>query len=191
MKKKYWLFILGTFILVYLIFIQYNRTYSIANDNFLIKKEILRLLNNTNTIAKDITIQQVTDIDNKKYVLYNFNDSVGEAEFARGINSKYKILYTSLDKVMLQYRVQNTSKGNYFVIEGKNPDKLVSTVKVTIDNKEYTLKIPEQDFFVAYCSVSKNVQNRFPGSDSLKLLDKSGNDITAQINKKYKENTSK
>ncbi|MDP4089659.1 MAG: hypothetical protein Q8930_10375 [Bacillota bacterium] len=190
MRKRYW-FALGVIVLLYFIFVRYNKAYSISGDNPEIQKQILGLINESKTVTDSLDIKQIMNMDSKRYVLYTFNTFIGETEMERGMNNRYKITYTSYDIAMLKYRVQTTNHGNYFVIDGKNPDKLIASAKVTIDNKVYSVKIPEQEYFIACCSVSKDVQNRFPAKDSLVLFDKSDKDITADIYKKYQDSLPK
>lgn len=190
MKKIFWLtFVFLAFILITIQL--YNKTYYITDENICLSNELLKTINKPKIIGTVLDIKQSINIDNKKYILYTIDKFIGEAELKKGINNKYKLEYTSFSEDMLQYRVQTTRNGNYFVMDGKNQGKLISSLKITIDKRDYTIKVPEQDFFIVYCPVSENVQNKFPTSDNLKLLDKSDKDITIDVIKKYEDSKPK
>ncbi|MFT5874039.1 MAG: hypothetical protein ACI8WT_002999, partial [Clostridium sp.] len=46
------------------------------------------------------------------------------------------------------------------------------------ENKEYKISIPQQEYFIAYCTVPNETQNAYPATEDIKFYDKNDIDIT-------------
>jgi hypothetical protein len=165
--------------------INYNRTYSISQSNKELEDSLVNWINRPATVTDSIDIKQSINIDNKKYVLFKINDSLGSAELTRGLNKKYKIDSTEYGTNIFEYRVQKTNKAKYFIINGKNYDMNINYIKVKLDNTEYKVDISKQEYFIAYCNVSNDTQSIFPSGGDFKLYNKNNIDITDEIYKKF------
>lgn len=179
MKKRFWIISCCLLILIITV-VMYNRTYFITNDNKELKHNILNFVNRQTVIAKDIDIKKSVDIDNKKYVLYSTLDFLGYTELEKGLNNKYKInaaQYGTPPEII--FRVEQTNKSKYFIIYGKNYDMKIAYIKTSFEDKEYKIEIPQEEYFIAYCPVSKDVQGIMP--NKFEEYDKDNNDITDEI----------
>ncbi|MDQ7096665.1 hypothetical protein REC12_24015 [Desulfosporosinus sp. PR] len=58
-------------------------------------------------------------------------------------------------------------------------------VKITLNGKDYKIKIPQQEYFISYCPVSDDTESIFPDNDILKLFNKEDIDITKEIYGKF------
>ncbi|MGH4119356.1 hypothetical protein [Clostridium sp.] len=61
---------------------------------------------------------------------------------------------------------------------GKNPNMKIAYTKVTLENKEYKISIPQQEYFIAYCTVPNETQSIYPETRNIKFYDKNDIDIT-------------
>lgn len=163
----------------------YNKSYNITNDKSILKNKIEQFINTNDSVSNNIIIKQIIDIDNKKYVLFSIDDNFGNAELIRGLNGKYKIGYTEHGTNLFLYRVRKTNKQKYFIIFAKNYGMKIKTAKVLLKGQGYTINIPQQDYFIAYCPVSNDIDIEFPKSTDFKLYDNNNNDITNDIYKKF------
>ncbi|EGW40328.1 hypothetical protein [Desulfosporosinus sp. OT] len=166
-----------------IIVINYNCIYSIGNNNM--EYNIKGFINRPKVITNNIYIKQTIDIENRRYVLFTFNDYLGNAELVRGLNGKYKIESTISGSNLFEYRVREINKSKYFVVAGKNFDLKIDYAKVSLDNNEYKIIIPCQEYFIAYCAVSNNTLNIFPVDSGLKLFEKNNIEITNDIYIKF------
>lgn len=175
MKKRVWFLVFSVLILSTLL-VLYNRTYYINNDSDKIKQSIISFHSSSTVIENDIDIKNIVDIDDKKYVLHSMFNSLGYAELKEGLNSRYKIEVDESSDRKVFYRVQQTNKGKYLVVLGENYDMKISYMIATFDEKEYKIEISKEEYFIAYCPVSKDVQSILP--NMLKIYDKNDNEIT-------------
>ena len=170
----------------------YNSTYSISDNNKAeIQNALMKSINTPTVITKNLEIKQSVNIDNKKYVIYmntnvigNFK-FLGDGELVKGRNNKYKVNLAGYagQSTYLQNKIVETNKGNYLIVYGENYNKRISYATVKLMNdRDYYVKIPNQEYFIAYCSVPKEVKAEFPYSKEMKLYDKDNKDITKEIN---------
>lgn len=189
MKKK--TFVLLSFIAIVCIsLIAYSRIYTITEDKGQLENKIIQFINRPTVTVKKIDIKQELNIDNKKYILFiDNNNTLGNAELTEGFNNKYKIESTGGGNIYFYEEIYKTNKGKYLIIKGKNPDMKISYVKETVDNKEYKISIPQQEFFMAYCEVPVETKFVYPDPNNTKFYNNKGIDITKEIVKFYSSNT--
>ncbi|MZK52217.1 hypothetical protein [Clostridium beijerinckii] len=163
----------------------YNKSYNITNDKSVLENKIEQFLNRGSNVPNDISIKEIMDIDNKKYVLFSTDDNFGNAELIRGLNGKYKIEYTERGTNLFLHRVIKTNKTKYFVIFAKNYGMKIKNARVSLQGHDYMISIPQQDYFIAYCPVSNDTKTEFPQSTDFKLYDANNNDITDDVYKEF------
>ena len=172
-------------IIVILSFIIYFNVspYKIESNDESIKKGIYEFSQSVNNIE----ILETKDIDNRKFVLYEFKGTLGDAILIRGINGKYKVKYVGHgDNSPILDRIEETNKGKYALIKGKNEDLNISYINFTVESSEYSINVPQAKNFIIYTPVSKKI--KFPGLGDLRLYDKNNKDITLKIFNKYRTN---
>lgn len=153
-------------------------TYSITDDRVRLEDNIKKFINRPGIVTNYIDIKQSINIDNKKYTLFVFDGTLGCAELTKGFNNKYKIEFVGYGSSSFRYRIHKTNKAKYLIIEGRNYYFKINYVKILLDNKEYRIDIPQQEYFLAYCKVSNETQTIFPDINNFKLYDKNNVDIT-------------
>jgi hypothetical protein len=175
-------------------FINYNATYSITDNKVDIQNSLMQFINRPHgtVYTKNLQLEQAVNIDNKKYVLFmntnvigNFK-FLGNGELIKGRNGKYKVDSASYggQSTYLQDEIVENDKGKYLIIYGENYDKKIAyaTVKLMSDRDYYfKIKIPNQEYFIAYCDVPKEFTTEFSYSKEMKLYDKDSKDITNEI----------
>lgn len=163
----------------------YSKTYPIKNDMQVIKDRIIKFINRPTPYINDIDIKQELNLDNKKYIFFlindQFNDQLGGAELTKGINNKYKIESTEWASGSLRDEIVKTNKGKYLILKGKNLDNRISYVKISLDNKEYTINIPQKEYYMVYCSVPLETEETFLDFNSIKFYDNNNTDITLDV----------
>lgn len=191
LKKK--LFIIVPCIIIVCImgyFIIYNSTYSIADNKVEIKNALMKSINRSTVITKNLEIKQAVDIDDKKYVIYMNTNAIGnfkflgDGELTKGRNNKYKVNLAGYagQGTYLQNKIVKTDKENYLIVYGENYNKRISYATVKLMNdRDYYVKIPNEEYFIAYCAVPKEIIAEFPYSKEMKLYDKDNKDITKDI----------
>ena len=183
MKKKSFILLLCSFIIVGIVF-SYSRLYTLTDNKTQLKDNILQFSNRPSTIYNNIDIKQELNLDNKKYILYIIDNTLGYAELTKGLNNKYKIETTgSGSSYFFIPEIYKTNKGKYLILKGKNPDMKIVYTKVTLENKEYKISIPKQAYFMVYCAVPIKTQIVYPDTNNLKLYNKNDVDITNEIMK--------
>ncbi|MFT8316365.1 MAG: hypothetical protein ABF633_19240 [Clostridium sp.] len=195
LSKK--LFIIAPCIIIFFIMgyvVIYNSTYSIADNNKAeIQNALMQFINRPKGVVytKNLQVEQAVDIDNKKYVIYMNTNAIGnfkflgDGELIKGKNNKYKVDLASWggQSTYLQNKIVETDKGNYLIVYGENYNKRISYATVKLMNdRDYYVKIPNEEYFIAYCSVPKEVKAEFPYGKEMKLYDKDNKDITKEIN---------
>lgn len=131
-----------------------------------------------NLKINDLEVKKRMDIDNKTFVYCVSEKQSISGELEKGFNGKYKINRISSGPNIFEYRIIETNLGKYFVILGKNFDIKISQVAASIDNKEYKIKIPKEEFFIIYCSLPKKTISRFP--EEFKIYDDYNVEITLE-----------
>lgn len=180
MKKKFLIIIFCILIIICIVFL-YLRTYTISDDKKQLENNIAQFIKSPSSIDNNIDIKQELNIDNKKYVLLLNNNILGEAELTKGINNKYKIESVGSGGAYFQDKVIKTNKGKYFILQGKNPNIKIAYIKILLENKEYKINIPQQEYFLTYCEVPNETQIEYPNWDNLKFYNKNNVDITAEM----------
>ncbi|MGK0469371.1 hypothetical protein [Clostridium sp.] len=176
--KKSILSLLGIIIIVCIAFISYSRIYTITDNKRQLEDSITQFNNRPTVIANNIDIKQELNLDNKKYILFMTNNTLGDAELTKGLNSKYKIEVTGGGGAYFRYEIYKTNKGKYLILKGKNPNRKIAYTKITLENKEYTISIPQQEYFIAYCTVPNGTQLIYPETRNIKFYDMNDIDIT-------------
>jgi hypothetical protein len=167
MKKNFITLSLCVLIIVGIVF-SYSRTYKISDNKKQLEYNIKQFINRPTVIHNNIDIKQELNINNKKYILLLIDNILGEAELTKGINNKYKI-ESVRSGGYFRSKVYKTNKGKYFIVEGKNYDMKIAYIKILLDNKEYKISIPQQEYFLAYCEVPIETQIEYLNFDELKL----------------------
>lgn len=183
--KKFFFSALLILTTVFVIFISYSVTYRIEDNKKQLEDNVKQFINKTAVIAKNIDIKQELNIDNKKYVLFTINDTLGFAELTKGLNGKYKIEFTGYGGSNFTVQIYETNKGKYLILKGKNYGMGIAYLKVLLDNKEYKVSTPNQEYFLSYCSVSSKTQKVFPDINTLRLYNKNDVDITKDMLKLF------
>jgi hypothetical protein len=169
---------LGIIIIVCIVFISYSRIYTITDNKRQLEDNITQFSKRPTTIANNIDIKQELNLDNKKYILFMTNNTLGDAELTKGLNSKYKIEAIGGGGASFRYKIYKTNKGKYLILKGKNPNTKITYTKVTLENKEYKISIPQQEYFIVYCTVPSETQSIYPKTKNIKFYDKNDIDIT-------------
>jgi hypothetical protein len=159
LKKKYKVLI-SIGVALFLLFISYSYIksyfiFTIIDNEQAIKESISKM------VKQPIQINMVKDIDNMKIVLYSMGSDIGESEFVKGPNKKFKIDSGVYGPTKVMYRIVKTNKGQYVEILGKN-DAKISKITVYIDDKEYNLTIPAGDYFITNVRLTKSTTSSFP-----------------------------
>lgn len=184
MKRRLPLILICLFIVSFVIVFNYYKVYSTEENN--LENNITSFITRFEKTNEAIFIKKTKDIGNKRYVLFVFNDYLGDAELIKGLNGNYKIESTDTGSNLFQYRVRGINNKKYFVLAGKNYDFKIDYINVILDGKEYKFTIPQEEYFISYWPVSNDILNMFPSE--LKLYDKYDTEITDEIYLKYQHN---
>lgn len=179
--KKLTFTVLSVLIIVCIVFTSYLKNYTITDSKKELENSIMHFINRPTVITNSIVIKQELNLDNKKYILFMINNTLGDAELTKGLNSKYKIKSTEHGSGYFKYEIYKTNKGKYLILKGKNYDMKIAYAKVLIDNKQYKITIPQQEYFIAYCSVPEETQCVYPGLNNIKLFNKNDTNITDEM----------
>lgn len=170
--------LVGIIIIICIGFILYSNTYTITSSKSQLIDNILLFINRPTVVANNIDIKQELDIDNKKYVLFLINNKLGYAELTKGFNNKYKIEYTGSGSAFFRGEIKKTNKSKYIILKGKNPNNNIAYSKVVLDNMEYKIVIPQQEYFMVYCEVPFETERIFLETNSIKFYSSNDIDIT-------------
>ena len=162
-------------------FVYYSKVYKIKNDIEVVKNGLIKLMNRSTVIIKDIDVKEELNIDNKKYVFFIINNKLGDAELTKGINNKYKINTVGYGSGSLRDEISKTNKGKYLILKGKNVDNKIAYIKLLLDDNEYKINIPEKEYYMVYCSVPNETERTFLDINNVKFYNESDNDITDDI----------
>ncbi|MBX4272042.1 hypothetical protein [Clostridium estertheticum] len=184
MRKKIFIVFLCVLIIVGIVF-SYSRTYKISDNKNQLEYTIKQFINRPTVIYKNIDIKQELNINNKKYILLLIDNLLGDAELTKGINNKYKIESAGTVQSFSQ-EIYKTNTDKYLIVKGKNPDMKISYLKITLNNKEYKVIIPHQEYYIAYCELpikTVGTQLVYPDINTMKLYNKNDVDITNEMTK--------
>lgn len=167
------LFIILVAMSLYLL--NYNYQFNISDNTYQLQENIKVFINGTSKITNNVEIKQSVEIDNKQYVLFiKDDDSINFAKLTKGFNKKYKI--NSVESYSSSFRgyIYEINKDKYLIIYGRN-DKSISYVKVSIEDKEYKINVPKQEYYIVYSKVSDEIITNFPHIYNYKFYD--ANDV--------------
>lgn len=173
--------LLFVIVIVFIGFAYCSKTYAIKNDKEVIKNRLIQFINRPTVIANNIDINQELNIDNKKFVSFIINDTLGDAKLTKGINNKYKIDTAGYGGTSFRGEIIKTNKGKYLILKGKNYDNKISYVRVLLENKEYKINIPKQEYYMVYCSVPSETEMTSLDINSIKFYNENEADITVEI----------
>lgn len=99
-------------------FYSYNAVYNTKNNQSNIRSKIENFINKglenkKNKVSIDI-IESVV-IDNKKIIVFNYNNILGFSELTKGINNKYKINYVNSTNDVFSLFLSKTNKSELMV----------------------------------------------------------------------------
>jgi hypothetical protein len=177
MKKKLFVLTSGCIVIIILIIITiYCSRYHIEDNKVELKESIKKI---TNISTDEITVLQELYIDNKMYLLLKINGGLGEVELTKGINNKYKIENVSHGTNIFRHNIIETNKGKYLILSGENIEMKINYINVYLDDKEYTINIPQNDkYYIAYCKVPNEIKDNYIEINKVKFFDSDGIDIT-------------
>lgn len=156
----------------------YSGTYTIRNDRKQISENILLFINIGTVKSNSIDIKEELNIDNRRYVLFVINNSLGMAELIKGLNNRYKIESTRHGSGFFHHEIIKTNKGKYLILEGKNYNAKIAYIKALLDNKEYKIVIPKQEYFMVYSEVPVETQSKYLDLNNIEFYDSKDIDIT-------------
>lgn len=156
-------------------------TYTITSEKSQLENAILQRINRPTIETKSIEIIQELNLDNKKYVIIEFDGNKGYAEFTEGRNNKYKIGEVRYGTSVFTSEIKETNKGKYIIIICKNQNHKAQFTKVQLDNKEYKIDISQGEYGIAYCKVPNRTHVLFIGIKDIKFYNKNNIDITADV----------
>ncbi len=162
-KKKITLIIIPVAILFLLValFI-YNSTFTIENNNKVIKHKIEAFINKGTTPETKITLKNEIRIANIKIISFATSSSEGNSfgycTLAESpFKEKFKIKSVRYGTGLIDLPVISTKSGKYLIVIGKEYNKKATTyVKVKLDDNNYTFntKIP---YFIFYKKVPNDI----------------------------------
>lgn len=144
---------------------KYSNTYSSPNDDATFE-EIIKMRINNPTSSSDIKYQTnkieiivMREIDNNKYVMFSMDEGFGSAELICGENGKYKlghIEYYPESDGPNSFWLTDTNKSRYFIIFASNYESKIKSAKAKFQNYEYTVAIPQEEYYIIYFPVPKD-----------------------------------
>ncbi len=161
-KKKITLIIIPVAILVLLValFI-YNSTFTIENNNKVIKHKIEAFINKGTTPETKITLKNEIRIANIKIISFATSSSEGNSfgycTLAESpFKENFKIKSVRYGTGLIDLPVISTKSGKYLIVIGKEYNKKATYVKVKLDDNNYTFdtKIP---YFIFYKKVPNDI----------------------------------
>ena len=172
LMKKLFFTILFMIIIVFIVFISYLKTYTVTENKKQLEDSVKQCADTTALPSDSIDIKQQLNLDNKKYIIFTVNNNLfGDAEFTKGFNNKYKIERTGWNNNYFKYGIYKTNKGKYLILKGDNYDMKISYAKVLLNNKEYKINIPQQEYYIAYCEVPYEAKSNHPHINNIKMYD--------------------
>ncbi|MPM64000.1 hypothetical protein SDC9_110885 [bioreactor metagenome] len=182
MKKKIY-YILIILVFIYGGFSLYSRPYTIADDKKQLEASIVKFINRPIVITENVEIKQELNLHNKKFVLFSYNNKLASVELIKGLNNKYKIEKAELTDKYFYDEIRTTNDGKYLILKGKNYNSKIAYVRVLLDNNEYKIDIPQQEYFITYCKVPMETEKSFIEVGILKIYNSEDIDITEEMNK--------
>jgi hypothetical protein len=161
-----------------------NKTY--YNEDK-IREEIPSYLRSESLDKNDIQIKKTLEIGDVKYILFEANKKVGDAKVTHRINANGDEEY-DLDPVAYNDKhflstVSNNKSGNYIIVEGKNVDKKIAYIKCTLEDSEYKIHIPKDDYFIESAKINGPIGTTDKNINNIKFYDDKDIDITNDVSK--------
>lgn len=179
--KKVVLVLLCILVTIGIALVSYTKRYAIKDNEKQLENNVMQFINRTSVVASNINIKKELNLDNKKYILFSNNNTLGDAELIKGLNNKYKIKSTGIGSGYFRDKIVKTNKGKYLILKGKNIGLKIAYAKVILDNKEYKISIPQEEYFMVYCPVPIETKETYIEINNLKLYNKQDVDITNEM----------
>ena len=175
MKKVFFtLFIILVVMSLYLL--SYNNQFTINDNTYQIQENISSFIDRPLESTINVDIKQSVEIDNKKYALFIKNDSMGFAVLTKGFNNKYKIYSAEYGgNGFFKGYIYKTNEAKYLIIYGKNDKSKINYVKVSLEDKEYKINVPKQEYYIVYSKVPDEIKITFPDINNYEFYD--ANDV--------------
>lgn len=189
-KLKFNLFcifgILGVIIIIllatfYYKYIMYTSAYKIIPEKAKLVAAILQSMNRPEAVTNNIDIKKELNIDNKKFILFTFDNKKGSADFTKGNNQKYKIGRVGYSTSLTSNEVIKTNKAKYIFITFINYNNKTKYVKVLLNNQEYRIDIPQEKYVIAYCKAPSNAEVEYIEINNFKFYSDKNLDITQEV----------
>lgn len=184
-KKAGIIFLCGLCVLIIAISVLYSKKYTIQDNKKQLEQSLAVFIHKGTAGAPCNTdIKQELNLDNKKYVLFTSGGDLCNGELTKGLNNKYKIIeVTTSNNQVFRFDIYKTSKSKYLIFYGKSAPVKIAYIKTVIDNKEYKVIMPQQEYFIAYCPIPVETKAAYPDINKMKFYDSKDNDITAEVTK--------
>ena len=156
--------------------LNYINRFTISDNTYQLQENITAFIDRPLKATNYVDIKQSVEIDNKKYVLFIRNNSLGSAVLTKGFNNKYKIYSAEYGgSGLFRGYIYKTNKAKYLIIYGKNDKSKINYVKVLLEDKEYIINIPKQEYYIVYSKVPYESKITFPDINNYKFYD--ANDV--------------
>ena len=156
-----------------------------SEDN--IREEIPSYLKSESLDKKDIKIKRTLEIGDVKYILFEANKKIGDAEVTHGINANgdeyYDLGSVGYNNKCFFSTLSNNKSGNYIIVEGKNIDKKIAYIKCTLDNEEYNIHIPKEEYFIESAKINGPSKVTDKNFNNIKFYDDNDIEITKDVSK--------
>lgn len=125
-------------------------------------------------LDQPIKIKLMKDIDDKRVILFTIGSQIGESEFTKGPNNKYKLDSAGHGSNEVRYRILKTDNGQYIKFLGRNTDG-ISKILALVESEKYYLSVQEGEYFISYIPLINKVESSFPSGSV--WYDTQGNEI--------------
>lgn len=170
--KKVFLNLFIILVVMSLLLLNYSNQFTISDDTYQLQENLKVFINRTSEITNNVEIKQSVEINNKKYVLFIMNDSMGFAVLTKGFNNKYKIYSAEYGgSGLFKGYIYKTNKAKYLIIYGRNDNMKINYVKVYLENKEYKINVPKEEYYLVYSKIPDEIKITFPDINNYKFYD--------------------
>lgn len=159
--KTLLLLIIATTLFLTLFVIDYNHNYSITNNKDSIESSILSYFNNPIKQYSSVTIEDMKDIYNKKYLLCNIDNNLSSLVLTKGSNKKYKIDSSSIGNSFYTYEIDDSDNEHTLVLFIHNTNNQLSEVKIEINNEYITKSIPDEEYSIITLPINEYVKKDY------------------------------
>ena len=129
----------------------------------------------------DIKLYETINIGNKKIVLAEINEQLGEIHLTKGIQGKYRLDFVSYGTSSFREKIIEENQKKYFLIGGRNAVFGIRKITVHLEGQEYSVDIPEQEQFFVFTEVNPDIEMAHADLNEVKFYNRNGEDITEQI----------